>query len=85
MNQWEEPDMGVVIGVLVGYALGSRAGSGSWAELEEAWNTITSSEEVRDLVSGGLSMVKDIVTRRADLVAGLLGLDDELEKLRQAA
>jgi hypothetical protein len=77
--------MGVVIGVLVGYALGSRAGSGAWSELEEAWGTIASSEEVRDLVSGGLSMAKDIVTRRADFIAGLLGFDDELEKLRQAA
>jgi hypothetical protein len=77
--------MGVIIGVMVGYALGSRAGSGSWAELEDAWNTITSSEEVRDLVSGGFSMAKDVVTRRADFLAGVFGLNEELDKLRQAA
>jgi hypothetical protein len=30
-------------------------------------------------------MAKDIVTRRADFIANVLGLDDELKKLRQAA
>jgi hypothetical protein len=70
---------------MVGYALGSRAGSGAWAEIEDAWSTIVASEEVRDLLSGGLSMAKDVVVRRADVIAGIFGLSDELDKLRQAA
>ena len=77
--------MGVIIGVMVGYALGTRAGSGGWAELEEAWETITSSEEVRDLVAGGLALARDLVERRADVIAGLLGVSDELAQLRPAA
>jgi hypothetical protein len=68
--------MGVVIGVMVGYALGSRAGSDAWPELEEAWKTIVASEEVRDLVSGGLSMARDLLGRRGELLAGVLGIVD---------
>ncbi len=77
--------MGVVIGVMVGYALGSRAGAGSWSELEEAWQTIASSEEVRDLVSGALSMARDLVSHRAELIVSVLGLTEDLDRLRQAA
>ena len=78
--------MGVVIGVLVGYALGSQAGSEAWPELEDAWKTIVASEEVRDLVSGGLSMARDLLARRrGELIAGVLGLADPAARLRQAA
>ena len=79
--------MGVVIGVMVGYALGSRAGSDAWPELEEAWKTIVSSEEVRDLVSGGFSMARDLLGRRNEIIAGMLGMTDAdgYGKLPQAA
>ena len=77
--------MGVIIGVLVGYALGSRNGSESWAEFEEACRTIWESEEVRDLASGVLSIARDVVEKRAEVVAGVLGLSDELARLRPAA
>jgi hypothetical protein len=76
--------MGVVIGVVVGYALGSRAGQDAWPELEEAWKTIVASEEVRDLVSGGLSMARDIVVHRGEFLAGVFGLSDESGRLRAA-
>jgi hypothetical protein len=77
--------MGVVIGVIVGFALGSRAGSEGWSELEDAWHTITTSEEMRDLVSGGLSIARDVIERRAEVIAGVLGVSDELAKLGRAA
>jgi hypothetical protein len=77
--------MGVVIGVLVGYAIGSKAGSEAWPELEEAWKTIVASEEVRDLLSGGVSLARDLLSRRGDLIAGVLGLSDGSDRLRQAA
>jgi hypothetical protein len=69
--------MGVVIGVLIGYALGSKAGPEAWSELEEAWKTIVESEEVRDLVSGGLAIARDILEKRVDVLAGMLGGSDE--------
>jgi len=77
--------MGVVIGVLVGYAIGSKAGSEAWPELEDAWKTIAASEEVRDLLSGGVSLARDLLSRRGDLIAGVLGLGDSSDRLRQAA
>ncbi len=77
--------MGVVIGVIVGYALGSRAGSDGWSELEEAWHTICASEEVRDFIAGGLSIARDVIERRAEVLAEILGVTDERSKLEQAA
>ena len=77
--------MGVVIGVLVGYAFGSKAGSEAWPEIEDAWRTIVASEEVRDLVSGGLSVARDLLARRGEFIAGVLGLSDPTARLRQAA
>jgi hypothetical protein len=77
--------MGVIIGVVVGFALGSRAGSEGWAEIEEAWHTITTSEEVRDFVAGGISIARDVLERRAEVIAGILGVSDELAKLGRAA
>ena len=77
--------MGVVIGVLVGYAIGSKAGSEAWPEVEDAWRTIVASEEVRDLLSGGVSLARDLLSRRGDLLAGVLGLGDPSTRLRQAA
>jgi hypothetical protein len=77
--------MGVVIGVIVGYALGSQAGADAWPELEEAWKTIVASEEVRDLISGGVSIARDLLSRRGELLAGALGIADPDAKLRRVA
>ena len=77
--------MGVVIGVLVGYAIGSKAGSEAWPEFEDAWRTIVASEEVRDLLSGGVSLARDLLSRRGELIAGVLGLGDSSDRLGQAA
>jgi hypothetical protein len=65
--------MGVILGVVIGYALGSRAGPDAWTELEEAWHTIYTSEEVRDLLAGGLSIARELVEKRAEVIAGILG------------
>jgi hypothetical protein len=77
--------MGVVIGVVVGYALGSRAGSDAWPELEGAWKTIKNSEEVRDLVSGGVAMARDLLGRRGEIIAGALGFSAHDDIRPQAA
>jgi hypothetical protein len=55
--------MGVIIGVVVGYAFGTRAGEEGWEEFKEAWKVISSSEEVRDMVMGGLSIARDLLMR----------------------
>jgi hypothetical protein len=76
--------VGVIIGVLVGYALGSRAGDDAWTELEDAWRTIVSSEEVQDLLTGGLAMARDVLGHRAEILADVLGVSDDA-RLRRAA
>ena len=41
--------------------LGTRAGDKGAAELKEAWNTIRSSDEARNLVAQGVEMTKGVV------------------------
>ncbi len=74
--------MGVVIGVLIGYALGSRAGPDAWTEIEDAWHTIYTSEEVRDLLSGAVSIARDVLENRAEIVAGIIGSPDGSRRAR---
>jgi hypothetical protein len=83
-RQLKEKAMGVVIGMVIGYALGSQAGQDAWPELQEAWKTIVASEEVRDMVAGGVSMARDLLGRRGELFAGVLGLSDDDAKLQAA-
>ena len=76
--------MGVIIGVCIGYALGSRAGPEAWTELEDAWHTIYTSEEVRDLVAGAVDILREVVEKRAEIVAGIIGAPDR-PRLRSMA
>jgi hypothetical protein len=76
--------MGVIIGVIVGYVLGSKAGPEGWTELEEAWHTIYTSEEVRDLVSGAADIAGEVLKKRAEIVAALIG-SPERSRLMPAA
>ena len=76
--------MGVIIGVLVGYALGSRAGPDAWAEIEDAWHTIYTSDEVRDLVAEAVDIARQVVEKRVELVAGIIGSPDR-QDLRSVA
>ncbi|MCL2396050.1 MAG: hypothetical protein FWC87_15370 [Acidimicrobiaceae bacterium] len=55
--------MGTIIGVIVGYTLGTKAGEKGWEEFRDAWKVISTSEEVRDLVTGGLSLGRDLLLR----------------------
>lgn len=77
--------MGVVIGVMVGYVLGARSGDRGWAEIEEAWKVISTSEEVRDLLAGGVSVVRDLLGRGSELLAGALSTSRDGASLRRIA
>ncbi len=55
--------MGVIIGLVVGYAMGAKAGENGLGELKEAWHTIRSSEEARELVSGALTIARGVLSR----------------------
>jgi hypothetical protein len=77
--------MGVIIGVVVGYALGSKAGPEAWTEIEDAWHTIYTSEEVRDLVAGAADIVRQVVEKRAEVLAGIVGTPKKRPGLRSVA
>jgi hypothetical protein len=77
--------MGTLIGVIVGYALGTRAGPEGWQEFQEAWKVIRSSQEVRDLLSGGLSIARDLLGRSTEVLREVLSESNGRRALRPVA
>ncbi len=77
--------MGAVMGVVIGYSLGTRAGEQGWAELTEAWREICASPEVRDLLSGGFATARELLGRSGGLLAGALGSENAERVLRRVA
>ncbi len=65
--------MGVMIGFMVGYVLGTRAGDDGYEELKATLRSITSSEEVKDLLSGGFSLLSDVVRSGREVLAERTG------------
>ena len=68
--------MAAVIALIVGYVLGARAGEEGLEELKDAWQTISSSGEVKDLLAGGLSIARDIVSRGGGMLADRMPTGD---------
>ena len=77
--------MGVVIGVMIGYALGCRAGPEGWSEVEEAWHTISTSREVRDFADGALAIARDLLEKRIEVITAILSAPDDSPRLRSVA
>ncbi|MGH9064409.1 MAG: hypothetical protein ACRD0L_10655 [Acidimicrobiales bacterium] len=61
--------MGAVVGFVLGYVLGTRAGPRGFEELQASWTTISSSDEMKDVVSGGLSVLRDLLRQGRGLLA----------------
>jgi hypothetical protein len=64
--------MGVIIGVIVGYVMGAKSGDQGLEELKEAWSTIRSSEEAKELMTGGLAMAASLISRGGTMVVDRL-------------
>jgi hypothetical protein len=62
--------MGAAIGVVFGYLMGARAGEKGYEQLVDAWDTIRTSEEVRDILASGLMLARELAGRAADMLAG---------------
>jgi hypothetical protein len=77
--------MGTIIGVVIGYALGTRAGEDGWEEFRDAWKVISSSDEVRDMLSAGFAMTRDLLGRGSVMLAGALSGSGDGAELRQVA
>jgi hypothetical protein len=76
--------MGTMIGFAMGYMLGTRAGERGWEELRESWKTISTSGEMRDLLSGGLALARDLLRQGATLMAERLDQGERGVPLRAA-
>jgi hypothetical protein len=61
--------MGTIIGVVIGYALGTHAGPEGWDEFKEAWKVVSTSDEVKDLLSGSFSFGRDVVRRGTEVLS----------------
>ena len=68
--------MGAIIGFAIGYMLGIKDGKRGYDELREAWATIRTSEELRDLVVGGLAAARDMTRHGRSILAERLAVDD---------
>ncbi|HEV3265562.1 MAG TPA: hypothetical protein VG014_08565 [Acidimicrobiales bacterium] len=77
--------MAAIIGAVVGYLFGTRDGQEGWNEIVDAWKVITTSEEVRDMVSGGVSMLRDVLGRGGETFAERMGRSNADGALHQAA
>lgn len=51
--------MGVILGFVVGYVMGARAGERGFEDLKNTVASLGSSEALRDLVSGGTSLLTE--------------------------
>jgi hypothetical protein len=61
--------MGIIFGVVIGYALGTRAGPEGWEEFKEAWKVVSTSDEVKDLLSGSFSLGRDVMRRGTEVLS----------------
>jgi hypothetical protein len=68
--------MGAIIGFAIGYAIGTRDGQAGPDELREAWATIRTSQELRDLIVGGLAVARDMARHGRSILAERLAVDD---------
>lgn len=76
--------MGTMMGFVLGYVLGTRAGEEGWQALVESWQTISSSEEMRGLVTGGLDVAGGFLRQGAGILAERLSQDERGSGLRAA-
>lgn len=69
--------MGAMVGLVIGYVLGTRAGKKGFDELRDAWTTISTSEEVRDMLTGGLAIAGDAMRQGRGMLADRLQMPGE--------
>jgi hypothetical protein len=69
--------MGAMVGMVIGYVLGARAGERGFEELEASWETISSSQEVRDMLVGGPPLGAVMLRRGRGMLADRLQLPED--------
>ena len=77
--------MGVIIGFVVGYLFGVRAGEEGLKDVEGALRTITSSAEMRDIAAGMLGVGRELLRQGAGTLASRLADGGDGPALRRVA
>jgi hypothetical protein len=60
--------MGALLGFVMGYYLGTKAGPERYEELRKAWQTIVNSEEFQDLLATGTAVWGSAVERGGSML-----------------
>lgn len=76
--------MGTAIGFVLGFVLGAKVGPKGYEDLQSCWKTISSSDGLRDMVSGGLPVFRDLVQHGRGALADKLA-NDTRGSLRRVA
>ena len=71
--------MGVMIGFVLGYVVGTRSGAEGFEEMTDAIKSILSSSELKEIAGGAIGMLADVVKQ------GTGALGDGETKLRRIA
>jgi hypothetical protein len=61
--------MSTVIGLLIGYLLGIRAGDKGRKEFQESWRTITTSQGFRDMLGGLFALLGEMIQKSRGALA----------------
>ena len=79
--------MGALIGFIVGYSLGVKAGPEGYEKLRQAWQDISNSEEFKGLVATGTAMLENLLTQgRANIASeidAMISRDGGMQKALQ--
>ncbi len=76
--------MGAIVGLVIGYVMGTRAGEKGRDELRQAWKTISTSDEVKDIVTGGLGLAGNLLRQGRSILADRLQPPERRDDLRVA-
>lgn len=76
--------MGAIIGLIIGYVLGTRAGDKGNLELQQSWRTITTSQGFRDMLGGLFALVGEFLHRGRGVLAQRLQMPEVAESERRA-
>lgn len=80
--------MAAIVGLIIGYVLGTRAGDKGHEELTESWRTITTSQAFRDMLGGLFALIGEFLTSGRKALAQKLAtpeIDARSRELEPAA
>ncbi|MGQ0617218.1 MAG: hypothetical protein ACT4PW_09530 [Acidimicrobiia bacterium] len=69
--------MGAMLGLTIGYVMGTKAGPKGFEQLKDAWKTISSSDEVKDILTGAVGMLGGLLQQGRGILAERLAVPEQ--------